>query len=109
MLMALDFHLDHPKEIVIVEPAAGGGGVAELLAPLRRTFVPNRVVARVADGDEREALSALVPLARGRRALGGRATAYVCRNRVCRLPTSDPAVFAELIGKVAPMDAADPD
>ena len=37
-------------------------------------------------------------------ALGGRATAYVCLDRVCRLPTSDPAVFAEQLGVVAPLD-----
>jgi len=104
MLMALDYRLDHAKEIVIVEPAAGDGGVAKLLTPLRRAFVPNRVVARVADGDERDALVALVPLVRGRRALGGRATAYVCRDRVCRLPTSDPAVFADQLRTVAPLD-----
>ena len=104
MLMALDYRLDQAKEIVIVEPAAGDGGVAELLTPLRGAFVPNRVVARVEDGVERDALAALVPLVRGRRALGGRATAYVCLDRVCRLPTSDPAVFAEQLGVVAPLD-----
>ena len=31
------------------------------------------------------------------RTLEGRATAYVCRDFVCRLPTTDPARLAELL------------
>ena len=59
---------------------------------VRGRFVPNKVVALRAPGDE-EAASA-VPLLAGRDQLDGRPAAYVCRNFACRAPTSDPDELA---------------
>ena len=100
LLLALDYHHDTPKEIVLVAPAAGGDA-APMLAALGRTFVPNRVLSRVTEGPDLEAHAALVPLLRYKRAREGRVTAYVCENRVCDLPTADPVVFAAQIAAVA--------
>jgi uncharacterized protein YyaL (SSP411 family) len=36
-----------------------------------------------------DAAAATLPLLAGREAIGGRATAYVCRNYVCDLPVTD--------------------
>ncbi len=100
MLVALDFQLDTPKEIVIV--TAGEREQAEpLLARLRGTFVPNRIVAVVRDGDQAQV--ALVPLVDGKTARDGMPTAYVCTQGVCKLPTTDPDVFSEQIGVVEPL------
>jgi hypothetical protein len=41
-----------------------------------------------------EAAAAMVPLLAGRGQVGGRATAYVCRNYACLLPVTDPAALA---------------
>jgi len=41
----------------------------------------------------------------GKTARDGRATAYVCENRICDLPTTDPAVFATQIATVHPLAA----
>jgi hypothetical protein len=104
MLLASDFHLDTPKELVIITP--GSRNEAEpLLAKLRSTFVPNRVLTVAAEADL-TAQSRLVPLLRGKVARRGQATAYVCERRVCRFPTSDPEVFARQIQKVEPLTAA---
>jgi uncharacterized protein YyaL (SSP411 family) len=35
--------------------------------------------------------------------IGGKLTAYVCEQRVCALPTSDPAIFAQQIARVEPL------
>ena len=102
MLLALDFHLDTPKEIVIVCPRRVSEA-APLLAQLRAAFVPNRVLALVPQGDELARLARLVPLVEGKVAQRGKATAYVCEHRVCELPTSDPAVFAKQLRKVRPL------
>ena len=102
MLLALDFHLDTPKQIIVVAPSSRQQANA-LLAPLRRTFLPNRVLAAVAQGAQLDAHAALVPLLEEKRALRGQPTAYVCERRVCDLPTGDPAVFAKQIGKVEPL------
>jgi uncharacterized protein YyaL (SSP411 family) len=42
-------------------------------------------------------LALLVPVASGKEALGGQATAYVCENRTCRLPVTDPDAFERQI------------
>ncbi len=105
MLLALDFALDTPKEIVIV--TAGGRAAAEpLLRAVRGTFVPNRVLVVPSDT---ERVAHLVPLVEGKVAQGGRPTAYVCERRRCELPTTDPTVFAEQLRKVRPLDGSRPD
>jgi len=93
MLVALDFRLGEPKEIVIVKPAPDASA-DDLLAKVRTSFVPNKVLCVVAEG-EVSAGERLVPLLEGKKALGGKATAYVCKGRLCDLPTSDPEIFAK--------------
>jgi uncharacterized protein YyaL (SSP411 family) len=96
MLLALDFFHDRPKEIVLV-PAADGA-IEDLLAVLRGTFVPNRVLAMPLEGSD---LAQWIPFVAGKRPIGGRATAYVCENGVCAFPTSDPKVFSRQIRELA--------
>ncbi len=103
MLLALDYHLDTPKEIVIVTAGSREEG-APFLSELRRRFVPNRILAVVREEDP---LATLVPLVDGKVALGGRATGYVCENRVCDLPTTDPQVFARQITRVRPLPGSE--
>ncbi len=99
MLIALDYHLGQTKEIIVVRPASAQDH-GELLAPLRSSYVPNRIISLVTEGPDQEALAELVPLVSGKVARNGRVTAYVCEDRVCELPTSDPEVFARQIQKV---------
>ncbi len=99
MLLALDFRYDTPKEIVIVTPNSPAEA-EPLLASLRATFLPNRILIVVTQGSRLASLEKLVPLVEGKTARQGKATAYVCEQRVCELPTTDPAVFAKQIRKV---------
>jgi hypothetical protein len=103
MLLALDYHLDTPKEIVIVT-AGSREEAAPFLTELRGRFVPNRIVAVAGQGDR---VATLIPLVEGKVALGGKATGYVCENRVCDLPTTDPAIFARQVARVRPLPEAD--
>jgi len=96
MLLAADFHLDTPKEVVIVAPTSRKDA-EPLLAKLRSTFLPNRVLAVAVQGGDIAGQSRLVPLLQGKAVREGRATGYVCEERVCRLPTSNPEVFARLL------------
>ena len=93
MLLALDFALAAPKEIVIVTPRSRAEA-APLLAVLRRSFVPNRVLVVAIEGPDLAAQAARVPLLTGKHAIGGKPTAYVCQQRRCALPTADPTVFS---------------
>ncbi len=98
-LLALDFFLDSPKEIVIV--ANRSRAEAEpLLARLRTAYVPNRVLLVATEGRPVEELSRLVPLVEGKTAGKDQPMAYVCKRGVCDLPTSDPAVFEKQIRQI---------
>ena len=97
MLLALDFELDATLEIIVIRPSSGGD-LAAMLAPLRSTHLPNRILAVATEGDDWSTHAAAVPLLEGRVAREGEVTAYVCENRVCELPTTDPATFARQIG-----------
>ena len=104
-LLALDFFLDSAKEIVIV--THGSRAEAEpLLARLRTTYVPNRVLLVAEEGPSLGELGRLTPLVQGKVADKNQATAYVCKRGVCDLPTTDPAVFEKQIRQVDPLPGA---
>lgn len=44
--------------------------------------------------------AATLPFVAGLPALDGRATAYVCENYACQLPTQDPTLLARQLGGV---------
>ncbi len=106
MLSALDYALDKPLEIVVVAPSPGAASALE--EAQRRIFVPNRIYVVATEGEDLATQMRRVPLLEGKRALGGKATAYVGRGRVCELPTSDPRVFAaQLVRSEPPASNAD--
>ena len=90
-LGALDFHLGPVVEVALVAPTAGDG-LRGLVAEVFGRYLPNRIVAGMAAGDARAAEG--IPLLQKREAVGGRATAYVCRNYACELPVTDREALA---------------
>ena len=90
MLCGLAFHLGRPREVVLVSP-----GPATQLEAMRdilaRTFTPDVVVATVLDRRPTAEHARLVPLVADKTTQGGKTTAYVCEQRTCKLPTTDPA------------------
>jgi uncharacterized protein YyaL (SSP411 family) len=93
LLLALDLYLYDPKEVVIVAPRSREEA-APFLDELRRRFVPDVVLVRAVEGPDLAEQRGLVPLLEGKIAKDGRATAYVCQAGACKLPTTEPAVFA---------------
>jgi uncharacterized protein YyaL (SSP411 family) len=90
-LCALDFHLGPVVEIALVASAAGDG-LGPLVSEVFGRYMPNRVVAGMVAGQAAHAVG--IPLLAGREAVGGKPTAYVCRNYVCDLPVTDRAGLA---------------
>jgi len=93
MLLAIDYLQQTPKEVVIVAPAGKPEAAEPFLEGLRRTLVPNRALVVVCEGEELQRAARLIPLVEGKTAEGERAVAYLCANRSCRPPTSDPEEF----------------
>jgi uncharacterized protein YyaL (SSP411 family) len=96
-LCALDFHLGPVIEIALVAPG-GGDGLGSLVTEVFSRYLPNRIVTGMVTGDG--AGAAGVPLLEGREAVGGKATAYVCRNYACELPVTDRAALARQLDGV---------
>jgi uncharacterized protein YyaL (SSP411 family) len=100
MLLAVDFYLDTPKQVLVVAPQGKREDAAPLLEAFRRQFLPNRIFLFVTEGEELLRSARTVPLLEGKEVTGGKVTAFVCENRVCRLPTSDPDEFADQLRTV---------
>jgi hypothetical protein len=87
-LMALDFAYGEPEEIVIAgNPEAED--TQEMICTVRTQFVPNALVMLHPPGEEGAKVAAVIPMVQDKRMLGGRATAYVCRDFSCQQPTND--------------------
>ena len=93
MLAAYEFSLSKPKQIVLV----GSEGLPALLHELNSRFLPHKIVLLVDGEASRKALSAYLPVIEDMAEKDGKATAYVCENYACQLPTADPKTFAELL------------
>ena len=98
MLVALDYSLSKPRQIVI----AGKRDAPEtkaLVKEVHRHFLPNTVLF-LADGAEgqgyigekNEAIRAMSPI-------DGKPAAYVCENFTCKAPVTDPKQLGDLLLK----------
>ncbi len=101
LVAGYDAYLDINKEIILIKPDAAAD-VGPFIEELARAYIPNKLVIIAVEGEEADELSELVPLVARKTARDGKVTAYVCEERVCKLPTGDPAVFAKQIATVAP-------
>jgi uncharacterized protein YyaL (SSP411 family) len=100
LVAALDFHLDRTKEVVIVAPDTLADA-EPFLSVLRETYLPNRVTVVAKEGGDLRAQVERIPLLQGKIARDGKATAYVCEQGVCLLPTSDVQVFTRQLTEPA--------
>ena len=99
MMMALDFHTDKAKEIIIVSPEGNIDGSEAYLVSFRQKFLPNRTLT-VATEEELRSHARWIPAVGGKKALMGKTTAYVCEKGVCLLPATDPVLFSQQLSEV---------
>ncbi|MCG6533443.1 MAG: thioredoxin domain-containing protein [Syntrophales bacterium LBB04] len=98
LLVGVDFSFGPSHEVVIV-----GNPDAEdtnrFVRLLRSRFIPNKVVLLKPMGDEASEIVRLAPYTEAYIAADGRATAYVCSNYSCQLPTTDSGEMLRLLGE----------
>ncbi|MGO4882973.1 MAG: thioredoxin domain-containing protein [Bryobacteraceae bacterium] len=95
MLLAYEFSLAKPKQIILAGER-GAADMRQLIQVLHEGFEPNRI-ALLVDAESRAALALCLPTIAGMSAIEGKATAYVCENYSCQLPTTDVAAFRQLL------------
>ena len=96
MLVAYEFSISKPKQIVLVGQR-DAPDTRRLLHALHSRFVPNRIVLLVDGEESRKALAGYLPVVATMTVLNGQATAYVCEDYTCKLPTTDVEEFGQLI------------
>lgn len=100
LLSAADFALGPTAEVILVgDPETAD--MRALLAAARQAPGPSRVLLLVPAGVPDPPIVRLIPYLAQYVALDGRATAYVCRDRACQLPTHDPAVMRQQLAGLA--------
>jgi uncharacterized protein YyaL (SSP411 family) len=93
---ALDFRLAQTKQILIAgDPSSQD--TRDLLRQVNTRFLPNKILLLADGGAGQKQLAVWLPFVAGAHRVKQRATAYVCQNYICKLPTSDPQVMALLL------------
>ena len=90
-LIALDYHLDHAKEIAVIGPT-DNELTQQILSWLHRSFIPNKTIGfGLPERNSTLALVAEKPM------INNQTTVYVCEDNVCKLPTSDLTEIKQLV------------
>ena len=96
LVSALDFRLAQTKQILIAgDPTSQD--TRELLRQVNTRFLPNKILLLADGGAGQQQLARWLPFVAGAHRMKDRATAYVCENYICKLPTSDPQMMARLL------------
>ena len=96
MLVALDFSLSKPRQIVV----AGKRDSKEthaLLTEVHHHFLPNKILLLADGADGQRYLEEKLEALRGMKPMAEKATAYVCENFTCQAPVTDPKALGELL------------
>ena len=96
MMAAVNFYLDKPKQILIAGQRNSPDTTA-ILREVHKRFIPNKILVLADGGPAHQRLNASLEILDSLRQVDGKATAYVCEDYVCKLPTNDVAVVARLL------------
>jgi len=89
LMNALDFAQGPSQEVVVVG-RAGAPDTQDLLAKVRSSFGPRRVLLFRPVGKGAPLVESLAPYSAEMEMVGGAATAYVCTGYACQSPVNDP-------------------
>jgi uncharacterized protein len=95
MICALDFYLETPKEIAIIG-RSDQTDTQSLLGLVHESYVPNKILLVIDPAGGAGDAFAHLPVDEMTQ-LEGKATAYVCHNFACSVPTTTPEALAELL------------
>jgi len=100
MLLALDFAIGPSYEIVVAGNPENDV-TREMIQQIRGKFIPRKVVLLRGTEEQSQAVTELAPFTKFHEPFGGKATAHVCIDHNCKLPTTDLKRMMELLGEEA--------
>jgi uncharacterized protein len=98
MLSAALFGMSKPKQIIIASIGETPDRQA-MLHEIYKEFLPNKIILGADGGDGQRFLGDRVAVIKDVSAIDGKATAYVCENYVCKLPTTDLAELRKMLAR----------
>jgi uncharacterized protein YyaL (SSP411 family) len=88
LMIALDFALGPSFEVVIAGDSQTND-TQEMLRVIRGRFIPNKVIILRSAEQSLPEIDHIATFTKNHSSINGKATAYICSNYDCRLPTSD--------------------
>ena len=96
LMIAVDFAVGPSYEVVITgDPRAED--TREMLQAVGRRFIPNKVVIFLHAGPDSSEIKVIAPFTAHQSTIDDKATAYVCANHNCKLPTTDIDIMLSLL------------
>jgi uncharacterized protein len=88
LLLALDYYLTSAKEILVLLPANIKFEDTDLAPIIRSSFIPHKIISIVNQGSDQKELEKIIPLFKEKIIFDKKATAYICQDGICKLPTT---------------------
>lgn len=95
-MVAMDFWIGPSYEIVIIGNSHAKD-TKEMLEALRKHFIPNKVVILKAAKSKSPEIIRIAEFTKYQTSIDGKATAYVCADYKCKMPTTDVSKMLELL------------
>ena len=88
LMTAVDFSVGPSYEVVITGDVQGED-TEKMLHAIRSKFIPDKIVIFLPFGTDLSEIMTMAPFTRNQLTVDNKATAYVCVNYNCKLPTTD--------------------
>ena len=96
VLCGIDFQ-QGPGHEIVVSGKDGSADVLEMVRAIRKPFLPNKVLL-FRDDSNHETLAQLASYTAEQKSIEGKATAYICQDFSCQLPTTDLKTVLKTLG-----------
>ncbi|MFC1902922.1 thioredoxin domain-containing protein [Chloroflexota bacterium] len=97
LMVAIDFAVGPSCEVVITGGSQSNDTI-QMLDAIRGVFVPNKIVILHPTDQMPCSIDDIAPFIKNYASIDGKATAYVCHNYNCHLPTTDIVTMLKLLG-----------
>jgi uncharacterized protein YyaL (SSP411 family) len=104
LIAAADFAIGPSYEVVIAGDLQADD-TRQMLDAIRGIFVPNKIVILHPSDQTPPSIDDIVPFIKDHSSIDGKATAYVCLDYKCQLPTKDIGPMLELLDSEQPLES----